>query len=691
MHLRFATLLTTVLISTPLFAKPLDYRVLTQGLDIGHFTVDKNGKRISVDFDYKQNGRGPTIKEQVTLDADGAPIKWSINGRTTFGNAVQENFSRDQHGVKWSDLAGPGSIKGNEAPKYYVSQNGSPLDTALLAKALLKAPDHSITVAPTGVAKLTERDRQVFDGPAGKLSVVTYELSGLSINPSYITLDSEGEFFATASARFVIARAGYERAADKPLRDLAERLASERFASLQKTGAHRYTGPVRIRNVRVFDPAAGALSVPSDVTFIGNRISGVQAAGSIASPNETTIEGGGGTLIPGLFEMHGHVSQEQALLNVLAGVTSMRDMGNQNDVLDVLIERISKGEVAGPRIIRSGFIEGKSPFSAANGILVDSQDKALDAVRWYAARGYAQVKLYNSMNPAWAPAIAKEAHQLGMRVAGHVPAFSNADAMIAAGFDEITHVNQLLLGWVLKPGEDTRTLFRFTAMRRFDRIDLNATAVKSTLDTMVAKGTAHEPTIAIHELGLTGLDGKPSPGSLDYIEHMPPAEQRELKQALFGTDSPKERAEYVAAYAKILEVLSAMHKRGILLIPGTDLGGAFNFHRELELFAKLGMTPAEVLRRATLDMARYTGQDQQLGSIERGKLADFFLIPGDPTQDLKAIKTIRMVVNDGTVYFPSEIYPTLGIRPFTDSPTVQAAAPPSAQTQSTSVHDHAHW
>lgn len=691
MYLRLATLLTSALIATPLFGKPMDYRVLTQGKDIGHFTVDRNGNQISVDFDYKQNGRGPTIKEQVTLDTNGAPIKWSIRGRTTFGNAVVENFIRDQHGVKWSDLAGPGSIDGNAAPKYYVAQNGSPLDTALLAKALLKAPGHRFAVAPTGVATLTERDRRVFDGPAGKLEVMTYELSGLSINPSYITLDHEGEFFATASARFVIARAGYERAADKPLRDLAEKLASERFAGLQRTGAHRYAGPVRIRNVRVFDPAAGTLSAPSDVTFIGNRISGVQAAGSIASPNETTIEGGGGSLIPGLFEMHGHISQEQALLNVLAGVTSMRDMGNQNDVLDTLIERINKGEVAGPRIIRSGFIEGKSPFSAANGILVDSQDQALDAVRWYAARGYAQVKLYNSMNPAWAPAIVNQAHQLGLRVAGHVPAFSNADAMIAAGFDEITHVNQLLLGWVLKPGEDTRTLFRFTAMRRFDGIDLDSKAVRSTLDTMVAKGTAHEPTIAIHELGLTALDGKPNPGSLDYIEHMPPAEQRELKQALFGTDSPTQRAQYIAAYAKIMEVLSAMHKRGILLIPGTDLGGAFSFHRELELFAQLGMTPGEVLRRATLDMARYTGQDQQLGSIERGKLADFFLVPGDPTQNLKAIKTIRMVVNDGSVYFPSEIYPTLGIRPFADAPPVKAAEPSTNQAQSTSVHDHAHW
>ncbi len=673
MQIRLLTATILAVLTAPVFATPIDYRVLTQGNDIGHYTVDHNGNKISVDFDYKQNGRGPTIKEQVTLDASGAPIKWNISGRTTFGNAVQESFSRDGKGAQWRDLAGPGSIQGADAPRYYVAQNGSPLDVSLLAQALLKDSDHSMAVAPSGTATLTERDRRSFDGPAGKLDVITYELSGLSLDPSYITLDSNGEFFATASANFILARAGYEHAADKPLRTLAEKLASERFAALQATGAHHYSGPVRIRNVRVFDPAAGKLGALSDVIFSGNKITGIQPAGSVASTGETTIDGAGGSLVPGLFEMHAHLGQDGALLNVLAGVTSVRDMGNQNDVLDGLIARIKNGEVAGPRVIRSGFIEGKSPFNAANGMLVNSEAEALSAVRWYAARGYWQAKLYNSMKPEWAPAVVAEAHKLGMRVAGHVPAFSNADAMIAAGFDEITHVNQLMLGWVLKPDEDTRTLFRFTAMRRFNDIDINSPKVRSTLDTMVAKGTAHEPTIAIHELGLTALDGKPNPGALDYIEHMPPAEQRELKQALFGTDTPKQRAEYVAAYSKILEVLSEMHKRGILLIPGTDLGGAFAFHRELELFGKLGMTPAQVLRRATLDMAHYTGQDQQLGSIERDKLADFFLVPGDPTQDLKNIKVIRMVVNNGTVYFPSEIYPKLGIKPFTDAPKVTAA------------------
>ncbi|MEM9667799.1 MAG: amidohydrolase family protein [Pseudomonadota bacterium] len=73
---------------------------------------------------------------------------------------------------------------------------------------------------------------------------------------------------------------------------------------------------------------------------------------------------------------------------------------------------------------------------------------------------------------------------------------------------------------------------------------------------------------------------------------------------------------------------------------------------------------------ASYDMADYLGFGDQLGSIEPGKLADFFLIVGDLTEDLKAIKTISMVSRSGVIYFPSEIYPELGVKPFTDAPTV---------------------
>jgi len=80
------------------------------------------------------------------------------------------------------------------------------------------------------------------------------------------------------------------------------------------------------------------------------------------------------------------------------------------------------------------------------------------------------------------------------------------------------------------------------------------------------------------------------------------------------------------------------------------------------------------LKRASYDAAEYMGQSDDLGSIADGKLADFFLVPGDPTADLKAIKTISLVSRGGVIYFPSEIYPEFGIAPFVEAPQVSDAA-----------------
>ena len=123
-----------------------------------------------------------------------------------------------------------------------------------------------------------------------------------------------------------------------------------------------------------------------------------------------------------------------------------------------------------------------------------------------------------------------------------------------------------------------------------------------------------------------------------------------------------------------MDVVRQLHDRGVFIVFGTDTGGSFTYHRELELYQSAGMTAPEILKRATWDSARYVGQEQSAGSIEKGKRADFFLVPGDPTKDLKAIKTIAMVVKDGVFYYPSEAYPKFGIEPFTTAPKVTLPA-----------------
>ena len=648
------------------------FTVITGGKHVGTLVASSKGEETRIDFDIKNNGRGPTMAETLRLDADGLPTQWTITGTTTFGSKVAEHFARKGAQASWTDPTGKGSATVS-VPSLYVAQSGSPWSDGVYARALLKAPGRKLAALPSGTLAIEAGETLTVQGQGGSIQVTRYDLSGINLTPDTILLDASGALFASVDPSMVIVRVGYE-GEEARLRKLAAEWSTQRYIKIEQESAHRYAGPVRIRNVRLFDPRTSSLTAPLSVLVSGREIAALEPLGSPPTPGEVAIDGEGGTLVAGLYDMHAHLQQDEALLDLLAGVTSVRDMGNDNEVLSRLIAQIDGGVVSGPHVIRSGFIEGKSAFSANNGIIVDTQDSAIDAVRWYGARGYWQIKIYNTMNPAWVPAMTKEAHLLGMRVAGHIPAFSTTDNMIEAGYDEITHINQFMLGWVIKSDEDTRTLFRLTALKRFGALDLQSDKVQHTINMMVERHIAIDPTLGIHEMLTQNRDGQVPPGAADYFDHMPIGWRRDSLKALIDTSAKGDDKAYRDAFDKIIATVRLLHDRGVFIVFGTDTGGSFTYHRELELYERAGFSAAEILKRASFDSARYLGQDQRLGSIEKGKLADFFLIPGDPTKTLKAIKTIRMVVKDGAFYYPSEVYPKFGISPFMAAPNVTEPA-----------------
>ena len=643
------------------------YSVISGSATVGYLKTHIEGDTIHIDYDYKNNGRGPTMKETIVLNTEGFPLNWHITGNTTFGNAVDERYTLSGKMASWTDATGSDSTQVNAA-KWYVNQSGSPYSSILTARSLLATTNKSMDVLPTGTLTLTEMEQTTVTVDSTTVNLTSYAISGADLEPSYIMADNDKRLFAVISPNFIILREGFE-AKEKELRAYAEKYSAERFESLQKTYAHNYDKKVRIANVRIFDPGTLSLSELSSVVINGDRIESIEAADAKAD-NEVRIDGNGGTLVAGMYEMHAHTGVQSGLLNILAGVTSFRDMGNNNEVLSKLIKQIDSGIIAGPRIHRLGFIEGKSQYSANNGIIVSSEEEALAAVDTYHDMGFYGVKLYNSMNGDWAPAIVKKAHEYKMFVCGHVPAFSNANAMLRAGFDEMTHINQTMLGWVLEPDEDTRTLLRLTALKRLPQIDLNSAKVQETLDLFIENNTAIDPTLAIHEVLMKSRNGEVREGTVDFIEHMPPNVQRNYKTAMAEIASPEDDLAYKAGYDKIVEALKMMKEKGIFIVPGTDLGGSFFYHRELELYQQLGYSPAELIKLASFDMAKYLGDDD-LGSIEPGKLADFFLVPGNPVEDIKAIKTIAMVSRGGTIYYPTEVYPAFGIKPFTTMPSIE--------------------
>ena len=281
-------------------------------------------------------------------------------------------------------------------------------------------------------------------------------------------------------------------------------------------------------------------------------------------------------------------------------------MGNDNKFLQGLIDGIESGATIGPRITPAGFIEGSSNFSAKIGFVVADFDNVKKAIDWYAQRGYPQIKIYNSFHTDWVPDAVKYAHERGLRVSGHVPAFMRAEDVVRAGFDEIQHINQVLLNFYVRPEDDTRTLARFNIIaQNAYRLDVNTPKVREFLDLLRDKQTVIDPTLSTFEGMFVQRQGDMNPSYAAIADHLPVGTQRtyRMNSMMIPND---QLLNYRDSYAKMVEFVGVMHRAGIPIVSGTDATPGFTLHRELELYVKAGIPNAEALRIATWNGARYT-------------------------------------------------------------------------------------
>jgi hypothetical protein len=646
------------------------FSVVANGENVGHVIAVIEGRTVDIDYAVSNNGRGPKHKEHLVLAPSGVPVEWSIDGTSLMGGPVSEHFSYKQGVATWTSQADHGEAQA-ASPRLYVGNDASPWALGLYARALAAAPGQSLDVLPAGRMHLEKlREVTVPGGGSAPLHLDAYLLSGVDLTPEILLLDKQRRLFASLTDSLVI-REGFEKQYDS-LRSLESTLTLELLQARQKRLAHTYDAPIHIRNVRIFDPQTAATTQPMSVTVFRGAIAAVVPEGTApAMDDEVVIDGEGGTLVAGLHDMHSHNTLWSSLFYLAAGVTTTRDMGNANAVLLDTIKRLNAGEIPGPHIIPSGFLEGRSDYSARVGYVISSLDEGLRDVQWYADRGYFQIKIYNSMNPDWVKPLAARAHELGLRTVGHVPAFTTPDKMIEAGYNEVTHINQLMLGWLLTPEEDTRTPLRLTAMARAADLDLASPRVRHTIDLMKSHNVGLDTTAVILERLMLSRAGEVAAGDAPYLDHVPIGYQRYRKRSFVTFKDDAEKARYDKAFVKMMDTLALLNREGIRLWPGTDDTTGFTVHRELELYVRAGMTPGEALRRGTFDCDQYMWRDQQYGSIARGKRADFFLVPGDPSRDISAIRQIRMVMKDGVIYYPQEIYESLGIKPFAAPPSVE--------------------
>ena len=671
MRLRLLCMLTTMLaVALPAAAEVERFSVLANAEKVGHLVVSVEAGKATVDYQVVDNGRGPKLKEQLALGPEGTPTSWTIEGSSTFGSPVHEHYSWTAGTATWVSAADQGSVA---APRLgiYVSDDASPWILGVYVRALQKAHGRSLQVLPSGQLRLEELRRITLGQNGRSVGLTIYAILGLGLDPEYVLMDAQNELFGRADGTLL--REGYESLFQQ-LQKISHDIGVERAQQAQRQLAHRFDGPVRIRNVRVFNPQSMSLEPSSCVLVYRDRISAVgsECASIPSSPDETVIEGEGGTLVPGLHDMHHHISLPSCLYSLAAGVTTVRDMGNDNSELLAVVDGLESGQLAGPRIFRNGLLEGRSPYSVRLGFVADTLDQALTDVRWYAAHGYFEVKIYNSLPPDWVAPVAAEAHRLGMGVTGHVPALSSPDRVIREGYNSIAHVNQLMLGWLLQPGEDTRTPLRLTAMSRARGLDLASPAVRQTIEAMKARHVALDTTVVALEQLMLSRAGTVGPGDRAYLDHMPIGYQRYRRRSFVTINNQADDETYKRSFEKLLATLELLDQQGIQLLPGTDDSNGFAVPRELELYVAAGIPAGKALQLATLDAARYLRDESLGGSIERGRLADLTLVRGDPLADIHNIRQVRMTMRGGVVYFPSEIYDYLAVQPFESPPTVRS-------------------
>jgi imidazolonepropionase-like amidohydrolase len=372
------------------------------------------------------------------------------------------------------------------------------------------------------------------------------------------------------------------------------------------------------------------------------------------------IEARGKTLVPGLWDMHAHVTGNDGLLNLAAGVTTVRDLANDIDDLLARKKRIEEGTELGTRIVMAGFMDGPGPYQGPTKVLVSTAEQGRAWVDKYAGLGYVQIKLYSSIAPELVRPIAEEAHAKGLRVSGHVPANLTAAECVELGYDEIQHVNFLLLNF-MPDVKETRTPARFLEpARRAADLDLASPEVRAFIDLLKKRGTSLDPTLAAFESLFLDRPGTIAVG-VAKVAHRLPVQVRRGFMAGSLPVPPGMDERYRKSWDKALALVHELWAAGVPIEAGTDALAGFSLHRELELDAQAGIPAPQVLQLATFGAARIMRLDQELGTIEPGKLADMALVDGDPAADISAVRNTVLVVKDGILYRPAELYGELGV------------------------------
>ncbi|HEX6784352.1 MAG TPA: amidohydrolase family protein [Sphingomicrobium sp.] len=585
--------------------------------------------------------------ELLTPGADGRPTAIAIRGYTDQGDAT-EDFNVDGSGVAhWKTAVDSGSAP--YAAKRYSTYGGPWLASESDVNALVAAGDKGLDLLPTGHASIAIGQSLQIDGPQGPKTLKLAYIKGLGFAPQPVWLDGDNKYFGFAGVIALLPE-GYEKAGPK-----LKEVQDEATAAMVRDVAHHFLTasnrtPTLVNHVLMFDSVAGRYLPDRSVLIADGKVAAVGAAGSIKAPaGATVIDGAGKTLLPGLWDSHQHVGDDWNLLqNVATGMTNYRSPGSLiPDALSIYKRRAS-GDLLAPDGKISVIIDRKDPLAAQGALTVSSAAETVAAVDEIKKAGLWGAKFYTSMNPAWIAPGAAEAHRLGLHVHGHVPAGMRPLDAVRAGYDEVTHINFIMMQAMPQDVVDkANTAARLEGPAKYGKdVDLDSPAMKAFYAELSKRGTIIDPTLTVWEPLMTSDGSAIPPEYAPFADIAPPAVARGWKISGYPLFGGLTRDDFRKSFDKMVGLVNRLHNAGVRIVAGTD-GYGLELVRELELYQQAGLTNPQALQTATIVPARMTGMDNRVGSIAPGKTADIILVDGDVSKDIRNLRHVETVFLDG--------------------------------------------
>lgn len=402
----------------------------------------------------------------------------------------------------------------------------------------------------------------------------------------------------------------------------------------------------------VIDLARGERVPDQTVVVVGARVA---AVGPSAGPRRLrppagarVVDGRGGYLIPGLWDMHVHVlgrGREATLFPLLLahGVTGVRNMHAAVPLDSAVRVRaaVAAGQVLGPRLVLSGpLVDGPTPWAHAGALVVATPEAARRAVDSLADEGADFIKVYDALAPAAYLAVTVEAARRGLAVAGHIPRRVRPEQAAAAGQRSVEHLYGLVPA--CGGGPPGAGAGRAAAP--------DSGRCRAVVDAFGRHGTYQTPTLALHRAQADPAAVLADAARMTLVAPATRERWRGLFAATIRSDSARRRL--TADGRARLGAVGALHRAGVPILAGTDVGNPLlvpgaSLHDELALLVEAGLTPLAALRAATLEPARYLRATDSLGSVSAGALADLVLLDADPLVDIGNARRMRAVIANG--------------------------------------------